>query len=933
MIKISKLNKRYGNNHILKDINISLPRYGLVVIYGASGSGKTTLLNCISGLLDYEGSISINNKHLENMNDNDLSDFRLRNFGFVFQDFKLYDNETVYDNVLLPLDTISNIKESRKKRKCEDLLGLVGLDGYEKKITKKLSGGEKQRVAIARALVNDPSIILADEPTGALDSKTSIEIMDILEKVSLSSLVIIVSHDIDLTKKYADIIIEMKDGKIDKVSYKEHHKHEAYLPILKNAFSNKKQSIPSSFLFRHTYHSIKAKKWRTLICNIVTSLGLIGVGIAISLSSSISSNIKSAYASLIDQSRIMVSTKEDYSKIFGQYSGSYYEAIDIKHKYSDYIIDVGVDYIANFEEFFPDANALVLDRSGSYTPIEGFSIRHVNEFEWLDQNNEQIYPREITRLEEDEVVLSLTISMIEEICYSLRIVRTVSSLSEYLESNSIYMYFDLANNSWTYSDQQLVRMVGFTLSKKPGIIHSNHMWNQYMLEERMRFPTLDNDVTNPEYPWMMRKIVYFYLKDNIDEFLHLARYDEMFDPYILEIANKTHYPWLLLGEETKDIRRVLFFSNHLNTIPLRYLEYFHKSSSNLTTSILGNASGYSIYPSSLMMGFNKMTYFSFDEELLFETLETNSVISTNSNQQIELPKGIESGHFSRSLQDGVTFDVIPDNLLSGRKPETLDEIAISNGLYQKLKSNNENDILYLSSTVETRLLDNGKQINYYKTIPLKITGIINSDKSIIYHDEDWTIAFYQSRLGVSSFFLGVTDIAFNMNDESSSELTIKSLKKSFPKYQIINPLSDINESVDEVCKYVAIAMIIFSIIATIISTLLLSICNYLHILEGKREISLARCLGINKKEARKFLYSHSMLMCLISFLLSSIEIIGMSFVSNLAISSALSTTSSFTFNPLSILLMFLLALTIFLLSSFAISSKMNSLNPLDGLLR
>lgn len=931
MIKITNLYKKYGEVEVLKNINLELPRFGLVVIYGPSGCGKTTLLNCISGLLTYNGNIKIDSQSLDNLSDDSLSTFRLRNYGFIFQDFKLFESETVMDNILLPLEMLTDLKPNRKKQKCKDLLNLVGLKTFSHQFVKKLSGGEKQRVAIARSLVNDPSIILADEPTGALDSKNSEEIMNILEYVSLSSLVVVVSHDRQLTEKYADIIIEMKDGQIVDTMYQEHHKHEAYLPIVKNGYSNKIPSISLSFLLRHTYHSIKQRKWRTMICNLVTSLGLIGVGLAVSLSSSISTNIKEAYSSLIDQSKIMVSVKDNLSDKYGVYAGSYYEALDAKEKYTDYILDVGVDYIVDFESFFPEINCLCL-QTNYYTPFDEISVRHINEFEWLDVVKPTVYPHSFSSLEDDEVVLGLTINLIEDICYALRIVRTVTSLSEYLEENDVYFYFDLANDDWQYSDQQLVNLKGFVLEKSPKIYHTNHMWNEYMLEERMRFPTVDNLVDGTQYPWVMRKIPYLYVNDDIDEFLSLARKDLIFDSILLEIANEQYYPWLLYNVDVRDVRRVLYLSNVLNNIPYRYIDYFSLASDNIDKPLFGNVAGYSIFPSALMMGFSNFTYFSFSEDLLIETLDSDSNLSLSMNETLSLPKGIDAGHYSRSMQDGVGFCPLNKNeQINGKVPSSLDEIVISSHLYNKLKIDENDTILYLSYTIDEKDLGGGFYQKYYKTVPLIVTGIINSEKNYIYHNSDWTVAFFQSRIGVSSFHLGITNIAFSMKDESKSDTTIKELKKAFPQYDIVNPLNGINESVDEVCSYIGISMIVFSIISTIISILLLSICNFLHIQEGKKEISLARCIGATRKEARKFLYAHSLVMCFVSFILSSIELIGVNIVSSFAISSALSSSTSLTFNPLSLLFMFVLAIIISLGSSYIISSKINKLNPLDGL--
>ena len=219
MIKITNLSKCFGNTLVLKNIDLSFPRNGIVVIYGPSGCGKTTLLNCISGLIQYEGSINVDSINIEVLNEKQMSDFRIKNYGFIFQDYKLFENETVNENILFPLKSISNLSKEKLNRKCSDLMEIVGVSNLDNQYVKNLSGGEKQRVCIARALVNEPKIILADEPTGALDSENGDKIMHILSEISKSALIIIVSHDKELCDKYADEIIYLKDGKVDQIEH------------------------------------------------------------------------------------------------------------------------------------------------------------------------------------------------------------------------------------------------------------------------------------------------------------------------------------------------------------------------------------------------------------------------------------------------------------------------------------------------------------------------------------------------------------------------------------------------------------------------------------------------------------------------------------------------------------------------------------------
>ena len=933
MISIKHLYKKYNNYEVLKDINLELPRNGLVAILGPSGCGKTTLLNCISGLLDYQGDIIVEEKHLNHLSDDELSQFRLRYYGFVFQDFKLFENASVLQNVLFPLDTISNASKKRKKQKCLDLLDVVRLKKDYKQSVYHLSGGEKQRVSIARALVNDPKIILADEPTGALDSENALQIMDILEVISTKSLVLIVSHDRELMEKYADKIIEMKDGEIVKVSHHQKHIEHIFLPVSKNLETNKKPAISGNFLLNHTLFNIKKKKWRTAICTMVTSLGLIGVGLATNLSSSISENIKSAYSSIIDDTKIMISTKDNNEGIMGQFGGNYYEAQEIAASYPDYVKDVGINYYVDFESFFKDKNEVAIASTTYRYVISGLSIRHVNEFKWLDYDHGKTYPEELDEIGDDEIVLGLNLKTIEDICFGLRIERTIESLSLHLQKNELLFYFDVVNNNWQYSDQQLVRVKGFILETEPCLYHSNHLWNEYIFEEQMRFPTTDNIGQTNNYPWIMKKLYYFHTFGNTDEFLDLISKDTRYGSFLFEIPGANYYPWLYRNVDVSKRERVMFFLNTVNSIPLHYSTYFMDHCSYIKNPIYGSDGGYAIYPDSLMMGFSHFTYFSCSEAALEKTLDSASSLTLYGNETSNLQPGVLSGHFSKNSQKGVIFENFNNKLLSGREPRSLDEIVISSSMANGLLGKDDplfKDI-YLAFSRNERITGSGTVYRDFTQRKIKIVGIIKSSKNVIYHHEGWTIRYFQSRLGVSIFDLGVSTVSFDVTSKSKTNTAIKELSKAFPNYVIVNPMQGINEGVDRVCFYLQIVLIVFSLVAIIISSLLLSITNYLHVLENRRDVGLSRCIGINRKESKKFLYFHAGLISIFSFLMSAIELLITSIAISFTVSKMFSGKFVFTFNPLSLVYMFALSLSISLISSFVISRRITKINPLEAI--
>ena len=933
MIKLSNVAKKYDTRTVLKNISHEFPNRGISVIYGPSGSGKTTLLNCIAGLINYTGSIQVNRRNIENLNDYDLSHLRLSTYGFIFQDFKLFETETVISNLLFPLETLFSIKKEQKIRKCRDLLAMVGLQGKEKQIVNKLSGGEKQRVAIARALVNDPSIILADEPTGALDEQNGIEIMNIIKKISRKSLVIIVSHDQGLTKKYADEIIEMDNGEIVAITKQsEIPNGEINLPVVSNGVPNSKGKIPDSFLVNHTFHTMKQRKLRTGLCYSMTSLGLIGVGLAFALSSTIASNIKQAYKEIVDDSSIIVSLKDKNSSIQGRYAASYYETNDIKASYPEYIDDVGVTYFCNFENYFKDKNNLAFVRGYKYCEIPGFSVRHINEFEWVEDIDTTIYPKAIKELEDDEVILSLSISGLRDLCFELQIERTVTSLSNYIEEHDLQVFFDLRNDDWEYSDQQLLTVRGFVLDNDLKIYHSNHLWNEYMFEERMRFPTNDAVTTKDNEPWIMKKMYYLKVKENRDELLNLLYDDKEMDRYIFEIADENYYPWLYYEKKMEDRDRIIVFANTLAHIPNSHLNYFMKNDSNLTSPILGNESGYLIRHETLMMGFAKTMYFSKSEEQIYKIVDKVTSKSNNGFFEEKLPDGVLCGNYAKSLQNGIQFGVFDEKMLQkGNKPATLDEIAISENLANELGVHDIGESVFITAPRKEVMTNNGGLISDYATTSLKVTGIMKSNKNIIYHFKNWTTLFFQCQIGISAFELQTTSVAFSLNNSKQINESVELFKKGFPDYNCVNPLSDINDSVDTVCFYITIVLIVFSFVATLISVLLLTICNYLFILEGRKEIALARCLGVNKKESRKFLYYHSLIQCLISFVIASVELFLLSIVASFEVGSALSMNFRFSFNPIAFLPMFILSLSIALISSSIMSRRINKINPIEAL--
>lgn len=285
MLEIKKITKIYQTEGFkqtaLNKVSVNFRKSEFAAILGPSGSGKTTFLNIIGGLDKYtSGDLIINNVSTKNYSDRQWDSYRNHRVGFVFQSYNLINHQTILKNVELAL-TLSGISKDQRKERAINALKDVGLEKHMNKKPNQLSGGQMQRVAIARALVNNPEIILADEPTGALDSETSVQIMKILKDISKEKLVIMVTHNPDLAKEYASRIINIKDGEITSDSNPFDGKDD-----LKEDETNKTSKTKMSFLtaLSLSFNNLMTKKGRTILVSVAGSIGIIGIALILAVS-------------------------------------------------------------------------------------------------------------------------------------------------------------------------------------------------------------------------------------------------------------------------------------------------------------------------------------------------------------------------------------------------------------------------------------------------------------------------------------------------------------------------------------------------------------------------------------------------------------------------------------------------------------------------
>ena len=345
MLRLKNITKDYCSSsetvNALRGIDLSFRKSEFVSVLGPSGCGKTTLLNIIGGLDKYtSGDLIINGKSTKQYKDRDWDVYRNHRIGFIFQSYNLIPHQTVLGNVELAL-TISGISKEERVRRAKEALDRVGLKDKYNKRPNQLSGGQCQRVAIARALVNDPEILLADEPTGALDTVTSVQIMELIKEISSERLVIMVTHNPELAEKYSSRIVRLLDGRVtedtdpfseadeiaecERYAAEEHERETSENATLspkeiKQKKKRKKENARMSFFtaFRLSTKNLISKKARTMLVGVAGSIGITGIAVVLALSSGIRGYVASMQDDMLSGSPITITEKTyDLSALTG----------------------------------------------------------------------------------------------------------------------------------------------------------------------------------------------------------------------------------------------------------------------------------------------------------------------------------------------------------------------------------------------------------------------------------------------------------------------------------------------------------------------------------------------------------------------------------------------------------------------------------------
>ena len=471
MLKLKNICKTYNHKPVLNNITLDFKNQELVFILGPSGSGKSTLLNIIGGNLSCDsGKIYLDNLCITNLKKKELAKYRQSITGTIFQDYNLIESLTTIDNIKLGISKKTN-KESL------DIL-LKQLNIYDKQKTKvnKLSGGERQRVAIARALIGNPAIILADEPTGALDSKTSYEVMELLKKISKDKLLIVVSHNKELANKYADRIITIKDGKCKYQKIKDDSKSKISLPSYHHHLKD---------IFKLPLKKIINKPIRALFSIIAIAIGLLSIMLVTNIYGNFSKELDNLEKRIVTVFPITINTDNHNIDNLTNYLNSIKEIKDITYHY-----DIHLPLITSNYQMLPMNYLEVMPDNDNYDLIYGNKIENEYEVVLKLNNNNQI----------DKALLDI-LDVKDETSIIGSKLKVILNDEYFIKKHNSYIIND--DNKALYDESQIaLTIVGIVKEKESVISESMLMYDKALITDiinQNKDSNIINDLLNNNY--------------------------------------------------------------------------------------------------------------------------------------------------------------------------------------------------------------------------------------------------------------------------------------------------------------------------------------------------------------------------------------------------------------------------------------------------
>ncbi|MDF2514165.1 MAG: hypothetical protein K0S04_4031 [Herbinix sp.] len=834
MLKLQGIYKEYqaGDTtvHALKDINIEFRKNEFVSILGPSGCGKTTLLNIIGGLDRYtSGDLSINGKSTKEFKDTDWDSYRNHSIGFVFQNYNLIPHQTVLSNVELAL-TLSGVSKSERKQRAIDALTKVGLADQIYKKPNQMSGGQMQRVAIARALVNNPEILLADEPTGALDSETSVQIMEILKEIAKEKLIIMVTHNPDLAREYSTRIIRLFDGNVksDSDPYVVSEFSSKSIEKGKKSHSNEKRAMlqkRSMSMFTAlslSMNNLMTKKTRTFMTAFAGSIGIIGIALILSLSNGIQTYIDNVQKDTLSAYPISIETESvDMTSLMSSIVSNQDKDVthDLNKVYSNPIMGNMMETMVeevntnNLESFKKE-----LDRSDSAITAHASTVQYGYN---LDLN---IYSSdtsdEVTQLNPSAIFDSVMQSpsfpgMSSMYSSQLQVWEEMLGNQDLLDSQ-----YDVLSGRWPSAYDEVVLMVD----------ENNEISDIMMYALGLKDPEEMEKVMSAA----MKGEVY---ETNADvDFT----FDELLSKTFKLILPSDYYKYDETNKIWMDMRENKTYMTDLvdKGVDLKIVGIIRPNEDAVSTSMSG-AIGYTS---------------ALTDYVINHTNESEIVKQQLSTPEVDVFTGIE---FSNGEEKELTMDDVNAYI------DTLDEAT------------KEQTKTYISSMPEDQVLDMFKEQITVPTTDATYEGNLET-LGIVDIDTPSTINLYASSFNEKEAIAdAIQDYNKKMTEEGKEEYVI----------QYTDIVGLMMSSVSSIVNVISYVLIAFVAISLVVSSIMIGIITYISVLERTKEIGILRSIGASKKDISRVFNAETLIVGFVSGLLGIVITILLNLPVNMIIKS------------------------------------------------
>lgn len=802
MLRLKNITKNYvmadTTVEALKGINISFRENEFVSILGPSGCGKTTLLNIIGGLDKYtSGNLYIDDISTKKFDDRDWDTYRNHRIGFIFQSYNLIPHQTVLENVELAL-TIGGVSKEERVKRAKEALDKVGLVGQYNKKPNQLSGGQCQRVAIARALVNEPEILLADEPTGALDTQTSIQIMDLIKEISKDRLVIMVTHNPELAEKYSTRIVKLLDGELTFDSNPFNPQEEEKSQVEKV----KKPKLSFWTAFKLSARNLKSKFKRTLMVCFAGSIGIIGVATVLSVSTGITGYVTSMQDDMLSGNPITITEEALNLELMmaGMDSGTQKEAIEKA------VVDgkVNVQYLIEFlAERSEMANSMLVSNDINQTYLD-----------YLSNMPEEIYSTIATYYDVDVKNNLYTDISLEE--YG----KQTMSLSA-IE----YLYYKMLQETEEFKDYaSFVSQVANVFSQYPN--NPDFILEQYDI------------ISDPETSYMP-------MKEN-EIMIVVSENTELTDLLLAQLGYYTQEEFLNICYRATDDKK---YDKTLDKDRFSYEELVGKTFTYYPNNTIYNKTD----ETNPLVASNPFTYNAYQDE------SWNTGMELKVTAVLRIKEGISYGSLSsgiyytpaftkKMIADGINSEIV--KYLNETEQESFNSTSY-NGIGMGITYNinfsiegekHENITGFVGNTSMMASMMGAMtgQTNEVFTLTLRDLGGIDMPNRI---------AIYPTNFELKD---RVTDYLDAWNNEGDLEINGKVYKLA-DRTEIIytDSLELVINLINNMINIVTYALVAFTALSLVVSTVMIAIITYVSVIERVKEIGVIRSLGGRKKDVSR----------------------------------------------------------------------------------